>query len=916
MVQYASGSIKFSGLGSKDTDFQAMIDKLYSIETRQVNQLLRWKADWEKRLEAFKQIRSELMNMQSALIGLNSVDKFLVKQASSSEDKVVTAVAGASALNGTYDLDIQQLASQYSWSKNTNLYDKNDVICDDPAGGVLQYRYKGTERTLHIPTGTTVEGLKNLINNDSRNPGVKAQLIHSQDGIVFQLSSKDTGSANSLLLQKTDGMSAFGSLVLTNQQYIEQQNSIQLAAGFTSVNDPINPGPDAKTFIFTVDGNRKSISVPAGATIQDLVNEINLWGDANVKSQNGEQIASLEQGSDNLYYFKIAKRDSVYGAGTYNDDLLNVLTSSYGSGEALFTSGTVKTYSLTVIPPTGSEYTISVALNAGETLEDLRQKFADAIDASSASDKPTVSIVTDPNDSSKQKLNFGPVISQNAQSNIFKAWNDPNVDTIDTTTGPTEYKIRISNSDLGAQDSDIISLTLAQGGVYTVNDICNSINSALGSRGTAKMVQDGTQWRISIETTSATHRVTVEEGTLEALQYKLPEEASGTWLIHKGENAKLRVNGWPSEPNYLESATNNIAAGSMIDGMSLTLRSVGKAVISVANDTQKMAENVESFVQAVNNFRIILQSLTMVDNEKSQLDPDYADSQFEMQKGSVLTGNYGIQLLQSRLSSAVANSARGFSYRYLDPLTENYFGDIFSSLSQIGITTNATEGHANYGLLEINSISGLKGSKTLEEALLEDPEAVARLFSARSEGVSNNQDLFQHNSHIATIAKPGTYSVEYTVQLDGNGDPFIASAFINGKAAKIDNDNRQISLLEPNDDPARSITLDVYNMTPNVQHKGSVSIKEGKVNELLSMMDGTEGLLGTSGTLRNLEKNYQNIIDNIEKKIKQEDDRLVKWRRTMDMKFARLDAVLAKYNAMNESLQTQIAQLGQQTKKQ
>ena len=32
MVQYASGSIKFSGLGS-DTDFQAMIDKLYKYSS-------------------------------------------------------------------------------------------------------------------------------------------------------------------------------------------------------------------------------------------------------------------------------------------------------------------------------------------------------------------------------------------------------------------------------------------------------------------------------------------------------------------------------------------------------------------------------------------------------------------------------------------------------------------------------------------------------------------------------------------------------------------------------------------------------------------------------------------------------------------------------------------------------------------
>ena len=142
MVQYASGSIKFSGLGS-DTDFQAMIDKLYNIESRYANQLLKWKADWQTRLDAFKQVRTEMLNLQTALKGINSVNKFMVKTATSSDEKVVTGVANADAMNGTYSLDIKQLASQYSWSKNTNLYEKNDVVCDDNAGGVFQYRYKG-----------------------------------------------------------------------------------------------------------------------------------------------------------------------------------------------------------------------------------------------------------------------------------------------------------------------------------------------------------------------------------------------------------------------------------------------------------------------------------------------------------------------------------------------------------------------------------------------------------------------------------------------------------------------------------------------------------------------------------------------------------------------------------------------------
>ena len=928
MVQYASGSIKFSGLGS-DTDFQAMIDKLYNIESRYANQLLKWKADWQTRLDAFKQVRTEMLNLQTALKGINSVNKFMVKTATSSDEKVVTGVANADAMNGTYSLDIKQLASQYSWSKNTNLYEKNDVVCDDNAGGVFQYRYKGKERTLYIPKGTTIEGLKNIINNDSQNLGVKAQLITSQDGIVFQLQSKETGSANSLVIQKTDGMSPFGDMKLTNQKYIEDGSSMTLASRtFSSTGDDIDPSnsnndiinktSEIKTFTFTVDGKKKSISVQPGATIKDLIGEINVWGAANFPTKNGEKLASLEEFEPGKFHLKIEKNDTVYCAGIYNDALYDVMTSSYADENAEIPAGT---YDLYIAPPVGNVQApdaanpldrtpISVTLGAGSTLKDLRNAFRTAIDGSVYN--TTVDIVTDPNDPSKSKLTFGPVVNDALQGILDDSW-DNSSSPITIPTGDTrEYMLRLTNSDTGAKDSDIMKITLTAG-TYTIKSLCDTINLGLGNKGTAKLIPDEGQagkWKLVIEPKNVTHRVNVEDGTLEGMKYSLPEEESGTWLIMAGQNARLRVNGWPKEPEYLESASNNIAAGAVIDGMSLTLRSVGPAVISVANDTQKVAENVQAFVDAVNSFRTVLQSLTAYDEEKTTLDPDYAESQYEMQKGSVLTGNYGIQLLSSRLKTAIASSAIGFTHQMKDALTGYVSGDIFSSLSQIGITTNADKGHASYGLLEINTVSGYKGMKSLQDALAADPEAVARLFSSYNEGVSNNQELFQHNSHVAGIAKAGTYDVEYTVAMDGNGDPYIDSAFINGQPAKIDSAGRQITLVAPENDPARSIVLDIYDMTPGVTHKGSVSIKEGKVNELLAMMNGSEGMLGEKGTLKNLENNYKTIIENIEKKIKQEDDRLVKWRRTMDNKFARLDAVLAKYNSINESLKTQIAQLG------
>ena len=60
-------------------NFDEMIDKLYKIESRHAQQLLRWKSDWNERTLAFADLRKELTSFRATLGSLNSVDKFLVK---------------------------------------------------------------------------------------------------------------------------------------------------------------------------------------------------------------------------------------------------------------------------------------------------------------------------------------------------------------------------------------------------------------------------------------------------------------------------------------------------------------------------------------------------------------------------------------------------------------------------------------------------------------------------------------------------------------------------------------------------------------------------------------------------------------------------------------------------------------------
>ncbi|MDR2669566.1 MAG: flagellar filament capping protein FliD [Desulfovibrio sp.] len=806
MVQYASGSLRISGLGS-DYNFDEMIDKLYQVEKRQATQFLRWKSDWQTRLDALKEVRGGLMNLQTALNKLNTMDKFLVKSTTSTQPTVAVAKAGADAANTSYTVEVNRLAAAGTWTKDTGLATPQDVI--STGGGSITYSYQGKDRTVNVPAGTTVEGMLKIINNDSGNLGVRAQTLQSANGVIFQLRGMDTGRDNILVIKSTSGLAGLD-ISLQNGNYDTGENFAELSTNYTALNDIVNNSGEEQTFVYSVDGIKRTVYLQDGATLDDLVNGINAQTPG---------VASFDAGTGE---FKLLRPNTVFTPGNFTT------TASASLRDMLIVDG--------ISPPSLT--------------------FFDSVDSKVLGDSPT-----------------------SADAGTF---------TFDITSS----------------DGSTSTIAIDVDENTRLLDLRNALRTKLGSGADVQIEQDaGTgKYYLKMDMKETVHRLTVGDGTLTEFAYVPPSPAAGSgWDMRQAENAQVRINGYPTDPNkWLEVPSNTLEAGKVVPGITFTLLDVGTTNIGVGNDIETMKENIYAFVDAVNTFRSLLTSFTKVDDSKEVLDPEYAVSQFEMQKGGVLTGNYGVQLVESRLKEAVAGMAKGFVPRSTNA-AGNTVGDIFSSLSQIGIYTNATEGEATFGLLTINML-GDKGSLTLDQALADNPEAVARLFTVRGEGSSNSDD-FQFDSMITGITKAGTFDVSYEIDASGN----IVNARIGGKDAIVDNANHTIT---SNEGDSKGLLITVTNLTASVTpYSGSVSIKEGKIAELLGLMEGTEGMLGTNGTLKTIESNYDKIIDGIDDKIKKEDERLSRWERNMILKFSRLEATLARYQQMQTDLTSQIAQL-------
>jgi flagellar hook-associated protein 2 len=333
------------------------------------------------------------------------------------------------------------------------------------------------------------------------------------------------------------------------------------------------------------------------------------------------------------------------------------------------------------------------------------------------------------------------------------------------------------------------------------------------------------------------------------------------------KDCQFKLDGFPSAAGaWIERSSNTLT--DVIEGLTLNLKGAGTASVSASVDTEAVKEQVRTFVDQINEVRTLILELTEFDDVTK--------------KASVLTGNYGIQLISSRLKSITAGKCIGFDYD----------ADTYSVLSQLGISTDAEEGSVTQGLLVLDE-------DVLDAALEDNPDAAAEIFAADFIGATSSSD-FRYYSHIQSMTKAGTYAVAYTVDAGGN----ITSATINGHTALIDNDTGEITGASGQDEVG--LVVKVQNFTAG-DYTGTVRLKQGKAGELVDALKTLTS--STSGPLHILEENYQDIMDNIDEKIEFEERRIDRMERDLRNKYARLEALLGYYDGMSSSLSNQISQL-------
>jgi flagellar hook-associated protein 2 len=128
---------------------------------------------------------------------LDTPSEFLVNTASSSDSNITTATSSSGAVEGSYEIEVVQLAQADMWIHN-GIADDDSFLTTD-VNRVFSYTYDGTIIDINVTVNiTTLNGLADAINGDPTNPGVTASVLDDGlgdiDSFHLILTGETTGS--------------------------------------------------------------------------------------------------------------------------------------------------------------------------------------------------------------------------------------------------------------------------------------------------------------------------------------------------------------------------------------------------------------------------------------------------------------------------------------------------------------------------------------------------------------------------------------------------------------------------------------------------------------------------------------------------------------------------------------------------
>lgn len=259
-----ASSLTTSGLGS-GLDVTGLVAKLVAAERGAADaRLLKEDKNLTADLTSISKLKGALSTLKTSAAALQDTTSLIQRLTNSSDYSIFAATADSTAVTGSYDIEVTQLATA---ARQTSVALGSAYSTDVETGTVTITQGSTSFNVTVDSSNNTLSGLRDAINLAAGSSGVTATLLTTSEGVRLQVSGGSTGAANALSFS-TSNASGAGTVRLTDL-FVDRRASgsyasstQQLQAGSVTLAQAGSPS-------FTVNLNGGS------RTLQDFVDAVN-----------------------------------------------------------------------------------------------------------------------------------------------------------------------------------------------------------------------------------------------------------------------------------------------------------------------------------------------------------------------------------------------------------------------------------------------------------------------------------------------------------------------------------------------------------------------------------------------------------------------------------------------------------------
>ncbi len=205
----SAGTLTSTGIGS-GLDIDSLVTKLVAADrSASQSRIDNKKSDLTSQFSAMAALMGSMSSLQATLNSLTSAGSFDSRSVSLSDDTAFTAKAGSSAVSGTYDVQVKQLAKAAQLG-STAFGSASAAV----GTGTLTISTGGSSFSIDVADGgKSVANIRDAINKSPQNTGVQASLLTDVDGTHLVLTSRKTGANSALTVTASGGDGGLQQLV-------------------------------------------------------------------------------------------------------------------------------------------------------------------------------------------------------------------------------------------------------------------------------------------------------------------------------------------------------------------------------------------------------------------------------------------------------------------------------------------------------------------------------------------------------------------------------------------------------------------------------------------------------------------------------------------------------------------------------